>query len=155
MTSLTSSQPVTVLTRKSWGPPPLLPTTWGATVMLLVVVLVLGAATTFMWSRETTIADQAAIMRQQAVTLAHYQRTSEALSRTADDYAARLLMLSNVVELDRAIIETHGQLQAQQQAVAAALLVGSEAYVQMVMVEHQLQRHLDDLGAQRQMALEP
>lgn len=149
-----TAQPVTTLERKPWGILPQLPSAWGVAAVLAVALLVsIGTATALVRSRETTIADQAALMRHQADTAEHYQQTNEALLRTAHQYAAHLLVLSEVAELDRAIIVMSGQLQVLHLAVEHALHVGGETYAEAAMVEQQQQQHLDRLQAQRQLVL--
>ena len=154
MASRTQSQPVTARERQPWWTVPHLLSAWVVAAVLAVALLVsLGSATVLVQSQEATIADQAAVMRQQAATVEHYQQTSEALWETAHQYAARLLVLSEVAELDRVIIEASGQLHTQHLAVERARHVGAQTYAEAVMVEDQQQLHLDNLLAQRQQVL--
>ena len=148
------SQTVTARERTPWWTLPPLPSAWVVAAVLAVTLLgSLGASTVLVQSREATIAAQAGVLRQQADTVGHYQQTSEALLLTAQQYAGRLLVLSEVAELDRAIIAAYGHQHAQHLAVEQALQVGGETYAEAAMVEEMLQRHLDRLQAQRQVVL--
>ena len=126
----------------------------GAAAALAVALLVSAGALAILAQRQAaTIAAQAAVIRQQADVVGRHERTNEALLRTAQQYAARLLVLSEVAELDRAIIEATGQVQDQRAATERALQAGAPLHAEAVMVEQLLQRRLIDLQAQRQLAL--
>jgi len=153
MASRAQSQTITAVERTPWRTMQQLPISRVVAAIALLVSLV--AATVLVRSREATIADQQAVMRQQAATIAHYQQTTDALSGTVHQYAARLLVLSEVAALDSAIIDLAGQLEAQHLAVERALTVGDATYAEAAMLEQMLQSHLTRFLAQRQELLAP